>query len=192
VQVQYKFPGHQYVVASSHGLIRAEGTLRFLTKSDSIDFRDPDTNAVLATVAIDKSIKLMGRKEAPIPLEEDFPPTARIGKWGNSRPFGDNLIDVLNQYFPDGYLPILKEDERVFITNYKVLDQLDRREKARVAAMVRVPASTKAGGPVSFRVHYVAQERRSRSEWRRAQTDSVLVSVQEFVGRLTLELAGTE
>jgi len=191
VQVQYNFPGHNYVIASSHGLIRAQGTLRFLTKSNKIEFRDPDSNTLLSTVTFDEKIKLMGRKAAPIPLAEDFPSAASSGKWSKSLPFGDNLIKVLNQHFPNGYLPLLKEDERVFITNYRTLKQANRKEKVRVAAMIKIPLSTKLGRPVSFRVHYLAQERRSHSDWRRAQTDSVLEDIQKFIHQLSLELAGS-
>ena len=190
VQVQYEFPAKRHVVASSHGLVSGKGTLRFLTKADRLEFRDPTSNALLAAVKIDKNIKLMGRKETPIPLESDFPATSRTAKWNKRHPFGDNLISVLNRHFPNGYLTTRKEERRVFITNYKVFNDLAGYEKARVAAMIKVPSSTDLEKPTLFRVHFLAQERRSRTEWRRAESEAVVAHVQKFVRRLTRELAG--
>ena len=191
VQVQYEFPAKRHVVASSHGLVSGKGTLRFLTKVDRLEFRDPTSNALLAAVKIDKNIKLMGRKETPIPLESDFPATSRTAQWNKRYPFGDNLISVLNRHFPNGYLPIRKEEEeRIFITNYKVFNELASNEKARVAIMIKVPSSTDLEKLTLFRVHFLAHERRSRTEWRRAESEAVVAHVQKFVRQLTRELAG--
>ncbi len=190
VQVQYEFPAKRHVVASSHGLVSGKGTLRFLTKADRLEFRDPISNALLAAVKIDKNINLMGRKETPIPLESDFPPTSRTAKWNKRRPFGDNLISVLNSHFPNGYLPFRKEEVRVFITNYKVFNELASNEKARVASMIIVPSSTDLEKSTLFRVHFLAQERRSRTEWRRAESEAVVAHVQKFIQQLIRELSG--
>lgn len=190
VQMQYEFPAKRYVVVSSHGLVSGSGTLRFLTKADRIEFRDPTSNAFLAAVTIDKNITLMGRKETPIPLESDFPSTSRTAKWNKRQPFAENLITVLNRHFANGYLPIPKEEERVFITNYKVFNEFAGNEKARVATMIKVPSSTHREKPTLFRVYFLAHERRSRTEWRRAESEAVVSHVQKFIRKLTSELAG--
>jgi hypothetical protein len=131
----------------------------------------------------------MGRKETPIPLERDFPSSSLSAQWNKRLPFADNLISVLNQEFPTGYLADLKKEERIFITNYKVINDPAANEEARVAAMIKVPSSHDSGKSLSFQVHFLAQERRSRTDWRRAESEAVTARVQKFVSQLIRELA---
>lgn len=193
VQVKYEFSGRRHVVTNSHGILSAKGTLQFLTDANEIEFRDPNSKELLGAVKIKENIKLMGRKEVPIPRLSDFPTTSQTGTWKQKQPFGDNLIKVLNRHFPNGYLPIQKGKDRIFITNFKLLEDLaNSKQKARVATMVKVPSSVALDKPVRFRVFFLAQERRSRTEWRAAESEDVVKHIHNFVSRLTKELAVTK
>jgi hypothetical protein len=275
VEVNYEFPGRQYVLTDSHGILSAKGTLRFMTDANTIEFRDPNSKELLGTANIGENTKVMGTKELPIPREsnspptfqtdtrkqnqpldtkvsmpqeedfpythligtlkqnqpldtkvsmsrestfpptfqtdtlkqnqplgtqevsmpqeEDFPHTHLIGRWKQNQPFADNLIEVLNRHFLNGYLPRRENEDQIFITRYKQLDVLTNNKlKARVAIMVKVPFSTTIGKPVQFQLFFLGQERRSLTQWRAAENEDVMKRINNFVSQLMEELAGVQ
>ena len=188
VSYQYAFAGLDTIAVSDLGSVPASGKLTYLTSLETIEFRDPRTNALLHSASLKDATKVMSARRLAMPNAEDFPEAATFGFWKRKEDFAGRALQVLNEFFDLGVRPYPQGKEQFIVTTYRQLDPMPQRLQAEVAVMVRF--SMQSPQPLRFAVHLTARERRSHSDWQEELSKETVTAIGAFRARLLSRLEG--
>ena len=189
VSFQYDFPGLRSVHIKGLGNVPARGTFNYLTQDTTLQFLDSRTGKLILDVPLKNPRQMMGDYSVTLPAQTEFPPAFRSGRWTRTDSFQVHLTDTLNARFPSGFLVLRVEGSNAVITTYRDLESVSEPLFGRLAVMVESPASPSAD--LTFRVHVLTQERRSRTNWQELSTQEVQRAAEKYVSSLVKEIEGS-
>ena len=183
----YSFPGRQSVYIKGVGTVPASGSFEYLSMDRRLEFRDASDGSVLLHVPLNNPEKLLGRETTDVPSNGEFPAAARNGRWTGPGSFPVHAERVLSRSFSFGSVVSEVDGQVMRTTTYHAIDVPASPLKVNVAVKVTYPAAPKRTGH-AFSLHVLVKERRSRSEWRPAESEDALRAVETFIASLLAAL----
>jgi hypothetical protein len=183
VSYTYDFPGRSQVFIRGVGTVRSKGSLSYLQNGETIEFLDESKQDTLYVAKIEHPVTLMGARAPVIPDETQFPRESRRGRWRGEGPFAEKAFGVLEQHFRSGYRAFEKDASVFYLTSYAEVPPHDDSTRTQVSILISYPAMSDAHD-VSFTVAFTSQERRSRTDWRDASSESSKKATEAFVDSL--------
>jgi hypothetical protein len=164
------------------------GDLSYLTPDTQIRFSESG-GGLIEAVDLKDATQLMGGPSIDTPARSEFPDNFRLGFWKEKTPFSIHAMKVLNQQFTSGLLSTISEvdGENVLITAYQAVSGLPEDLYGEVAVLVS-HGDKSSNEELSFRVHWIAREKRKLTRWRSPVSEPTKQAAEAFVGKLLAAL----
>jgi len=190
ISFSWDFPDRQEVEIAGLGVVGGRGMIEsYFTPAKSLEFRDAVSRKVLLRRKINASgVAMGGGNEPDLPRESEFPQPYRTGKV-TSPTFADQIIAVIQRYYPAGFVSNTSSGVIQYTTTYRSLNLNAMQFHAEVAILIEQPYHESSGN--SFRVRFIIRDRpRLSSDWRYRddRSSQAILAGQAFVDTVVQEL----
>lgn len=188
--VRFKYDFHQQrpVKISGFGQVPPTGEFKYYVYDPVLEFQAIDGKPPLR-ITLTPTSTTMGAANAEPPGPDRFPAATKNGSWsGTAAQFSVHMLKVLGVYFPFGTIAVAPAagTDRIE-TTWRTMETDEQNLYAHVAVLLSRPDSPGPNG-IDFRLQYIAQESRARTERRDLVTPAALNRVTKFLADLVADL----
>ncbi|MEJ0040409.1 MAG: hypothetical protein WDO68_31030 [Gammaproteobacteria bacterium] len=169
VTYHYAFKNHDSLVIDGVGLVTPEGGFHYTSKTPQIAFRSAGDDTELVKIFLRPTDATMGSGDAEYVTPDLVAKTARTGVWRPAKTFPDKACNLLQRYYPQGYLLNPDNVTNRYSTGFRPLAVDDPRIRAYIGLMIEFSPPFAANGvtELPFQVRYELRERpRLSNEYR--------------------------
>jgi hypothetical protein len=190
VSVSYDFKDASNVRFVGLGLVPAKNSYTYLTSSSEIKFLSKDLNQVIYTAPLVITAEPMGAEAVDLPKESDFPPQFRSKYYTPDTLFTEVMLNVVQKYFPSGFLPYQTGPINSCITTYRNLPVPDPNLRGQLALKISQPYDVRSH-KLTYRIQFIERDRPRLSDtWRygtrvsKTTSDASALFIETFLKEL--------